>query len=158
MACSMATLHLQYSGTRAKVFLGDSISSYAEAREHLSEEENFAKTLKEMEEVMRPSKPDDMSENAFMEELKVQARIMMHKFDVAALTVDGCAQGKTDLDVLLFNCTEGKPVDLLPDQWREITGDLTVVNIPDSHMTFCMDPASKHLKTVCEAIEKFIEG
>ena len=158
MAYSMTELYQQYSGVRAKVFLGDSISSYAEAREQLSEAENFENTVKEMEEVMRPSKPDDMSENAFMEELKVQARIMMHKFDVAALTVDGCAQGKTDLDVLLFNCTEGKPVDLLPDQWREITGDLTVVNIPDSHMPFCMDPASKHLNMVCEAIENFIEG
>ena len=110
-----------------------------------------------MEEVLRPSKPDDMSENAFMEELKVQARIMMHKFDVAALTVDGWAQGKTDLEVLLFNCTEGKPVDLLPDCWRELSKSLTVVNIPDSHMPFCMDPSGKHLKTVCDSIEKFIE-
>ena len=158
MAYSMAELHRLYSGTQAKVFLGDSLSSYAEPKEPLTEEESFEKTVKEMEDVMRLSKPSDMSENAFMEEVKTQARIMMHKFDVAALTVDGIAQSKTNLDVLLFNCMEGKPANLLPDQWREIAGSLTVVNIPDSHMPFCMDPTKKHLNTVCDAIEELIEG
>ena len=136
------------------VFLGDTAVSYSErSADGKSFPEKVADAVKDLKPSLLSKKTPEMSDEDFEKLVYDHAVLMAQKFMIAKKASSGSIAHKGPFDVILYNCTADKDETIYPEQWKDIAGSLTVVNIDDDHFSFCMDITGKYQELLQKSID-----
>lgn len=157
---SLALLYQQTTGKKAKVFLGDSASSYVGAIPMTTEadyEESYNNTIGTLEMAMRQTKREGQSEEEFKEEVSGLTRLMVTKFDIGTRVAAGASIPENDLEAILFNTYEGRDINDFPDMWKPLTPNLKTIDLATDHFSFCLNMGNAWTENFCDAVIKFTQ-
>lgn len=147
LAYSLSERYYEDTGRMPEIFLGDTAASYSDlALDGKDFEQEVRDATIQLKKAFLTDRQDGSGDDERKKLVHDNAVLMAQKFMIAKKVGFNSAAHKGPFSVRLFNCTVDKDRDLYPGQWKDLAGNLSVIDIEADHFTFCLDLEGKYLE------------